>query len=184
VSDFRGDFRSDFRSDFLERFRWIGGHADVLALAGEGDLLSRVGRALAEPFAGTGFTHVAAVEARGFVLGTAVALHAGVGFVPVRKAGAVHPGPKLTRLTDTDWRGNRPTLLLQRAALSAGDRVLLVDDWAERGSQALAARSLIEGAGSAYVGLSLLVDQLPADMRARLEPVAAVVAHDELPAPG
>jgi adenine phosphoribosyltransferase len=170
-----------FRDDFLARFRWVDGHADVLGLFSDGEFLAAAGRALAEPFAASGFTKVASVEARGFVLGTAVALHAGVGFVPIRKAGSVHPGPKLTRRAEADWRGNEPELAVQRAALTCGDRVLVVDDWAERGSQALTARSLIEDCGAAYVGLSLLVDQLPEATRKRLHPVAAVVAHAELP---
>ncbi|HXR11421.1 MAG TPA: hypothetical protein VN770_03935 [Gaiellaceae bacterium] len=172
---------TDFRTELLARFRWVGGHANVLALFGDGAFLAAAARALAEPFDDAGFTKVAAVEARGFVLGTAVAVVSGVGFVPIRKAGAVHPGPKATRTTEPDWRGRRHELVLQRSALSDKDRVLVVDDWAEVGSQAIAARSLIEECGAAYVGLSLLVDQLPDDVRERLEPVAAVVSHAELP---
>jgi adenine phosphoribosyltransferase len=172
---------SDFRREFLARFRWIGGHADILGLFADAEFLAAAGRALAEPFAATGFTKVASIEARGFVLGTAAALHAGVGFVPIRKAGSVHPGPKLTRRTEPDWRGNEYDLTLQRAALTPDDRVVLVDDWAELGSQALVARSLIESAGARYLGLSLLVDQLPDGVRERLEPVAAVVVADDLP---
>ena len=70
---------------------------------------------------------------------------------------------------------------MQRAALSGDDRVLLADDWAETGSQALAARELIEDCGADYAGLTLLVDQLTAEARSLLEPVAAVVRHHELP---
>lgn len=171
-----------FRRRFLARFRWVGGHADVLGLLADAELLREVGHALVEPFASAGVTKVAAVEARGFVLGTAAALAAGAGLVPIRKAGAVHPGPKAVRLAEPDWRGRRHELVLQRRAVGAGDRVLLVDDWAEQGSQALAARALLEDCGAAYLGLSLLVDQLPADARAALAPVAAVVSHRELPA--
>ena len=174
---------TDFRADFLARFRWIGGHADVLGLFGDGAFRPGAGQALAEPFADAGATKVAAVEARGFVLGTAVAVAAGLGFVPIRKAGAVHPGPKATSRSEPDWRGKRQELSVQRAALAASDRVLLVDDWAERGSQALAARALIEDCGAVYAGLSLLVDQLPDEVRAQLAPVAAVVSHTELPPP-
>ncbi|MEN3342936.1 MAG: adenine phosphoribosyltransferase [Actinomycetota bacterium] len=172
---------SEFAADFLARFRWIDGHADVLGLVADGPFLAAVAQALAAPFAAAGFTKVAAVEARGFVLGAAVALRAGVGFVPVRKVGAVHPGPKVTRRTEPDWRGNQPELELQRSALGSEDRVLLVDDWAERGSQALAARALVEECRATYVGLSLLVDQLPDEVRERLAPVAAVVSHADLP---
>jgi adenine phosphoribosyltransferase len=171
---------TDVRAELLSRFEWVGGHANVLALFRDGAFLAAAGRALVEPFPGV--TAVAGVEARAFVLGTAAALAAGVGFVPIRKAGAVHPGPKAARTTDPDWRGRRHELVLQRAALGPGDRVLLVDDWAEAGSQAMAARALIEECGAEYAGLSLLVDQLPDGARARLEPVRAVVSHAELPA--
>jgi adenine phosphoribosyltransferase len=172
---------TEFRAAFLRRFRWIGGHADVLGLFADRELLAGAGAALVAPFADAGITKVAAVEARGFVLGTAAALAAGAGFVPIRKPGAVHPGPKATVLTEPDWRGRRHELSVQRHALERGDRVLLVDDWAEAGSQALAARGLVESCDAVYVGLSLLVDQLAPDTRTLLEPVASVVRHDELP---
>jgi adenine phosphoribosyltransferase len=172
---------SDFRGELLARFRWVDGHADVLGLFAEAGFVAAAGRALCEPFADRGITKVAAVEARGFILGTAAALAAGVGFVPIRKAGAIHPGPKATRRTEPDWRGARHDLVAQRTALGPGDRVLVVDDWAESGSQALAARELVEECGATYVGLSLLVDQLPEPARERLAPVAAVLAHAELP---
>lgn len=153
----------------------------MLGLFADAAFLPRAGRALWAPFAEAGVTKVAAVEARGFVLGTAAALAGGVGLVPIRKAGAVNPGAKAARTTEPDWRGRRLELAVQRAAAGPGDRVLLVDDWAERGSQALAARGLLEECGAHYVGLSLLVDELEPDVRESLAPVAAVVRHDELP---
>lgn len=71
---------------------------------------------------------------------------------------------------------------MQRAALGSGDVVLLVDDWAEVGSQARAAKALIEECGAIYAGLSLLVDQLPENVACvALEPVLAVVRADEVP---
>jgi adenine phosphoribosyltransferase len=170
-----------FRELFLQRFEWIGGHADILGLLADRALLAGATQALAAPFASAGITKVAAVEARGFVLGAAVAQELEAGFVAIRKAGAVHPGPKAVRRTAPDWRGNTTELLLQRAALDPSDRVLLVDDWIETGSQALASRALIEECGATYGGLSVLVDQAGPDARDALLPLAAVVAHDELP---
>jgi adenine phosphoribosyltransferase len=64
--------------------------------------------------------------------------------------------------------------------ISSGDRVLVVDDWAETGSKAITARRLIESCGGRYVGLSLLVDQLPVQQRADLAPVAAVALAAEV----
>jgi adenine phosphoribosyltransferase len=172
---------SELGETFLSRFRWIDGHADVLGLLEDATFLAKVGGALWAPFSDAGVTKVAAIEARAFVLGTAAALHGGVGIAAIRKAGAVHPGAKAVRTTEPDWRGRRVELVLRRAAISPGDRVLLVDDWAEMGSQALTARELVEECGGSYVGLSLLVDQLPTEVRERLAPVAALAQYDELP---
>ena len=64
--------------------------------------------------------------------------------------------------------------------IADGDRVLVVDDWAETGSKASTARRLIEACGGVFTGPSLLVDQLPAAVREKLQPVAAVALADEL----
>jgi adenine phosphoribosyltransferase len=170
-----------FAEELLSRFRWVGGHADVLGLLADGGFFARAVEALTEPFAGAGVTKVAGVEARGFVLGAAAALQLGVGFVAVRKPGSVHPGPKTVHLSEPDWRGRALAYEVQRAAVGEGDRILLVDDWAETGSQALAARALIEACGGAWAGASLLVDQLSDERRDRLAPVHAVVLSEELP---
>lgn len=68
---------------------------------------------------------------------------------------------------------------MQRAALEERDRVLLVDDWAETGSQAITARALIEECGASYAGMSVLVDQLPRKVRARLNPFFSVAGDEE-----
>ena len=172
---------SAFKDDFLARFRWIDGHADMLGLLVDGAFLSGAMEALAAPFRDRGITKVCGVEARGFPLGAGVALQLGVGFVAVRKGGSVHPGDKAERVTAPDWRGQRNVLRVQRSAFEPDDLVLLVDDWAEIGSQATAAKALIEECGASYAGLSLLVDQLPGDKREALTPVRAVVLREELP---
>jgi adenine phosphoribosyltransferase len=170
-----------FKDELLSRFRWIDGHADMVGLFAEPGFLARAAAAAADPFRERGVTKVAAVEARGFVLATGVALELGAGFVGIRKAGSIHPGPKAERTTEPDWRGQRNVLRVQRAALGPDDVVLLVDDWAETGSQAAAARALIEDCGATYEGLSLLVDELSDEARAALAPVYAVAAATELP---
>ena len=172
---------STFAEELLSRFRWIGGHADVLGLLSDGAFFARTIAALVDPFAGADVTKVAGIEARGFVFGAAAAARLGVGFVPVRKPGAVHPGPKAIHHSEPDWRGRTLAYELQRAAVDEGDRVVLVDDWAETGSQALAARALVEECGGTWAGVSLLVDQLQDDVRGRLEPVHAVVLSAQLP---
>jgi adenine phosphoribosyltransferase len=164
----------DFHDELLARVQVIDGHADVLGAVADGGVLARAAAALAAPFIGERVTKVAGLEARGFIFGSAAALELAAGFVPVRKPGGIHPGPKARVVTDLSWRGERVTLEVQRAAISVGDRVLLVDDWAETGAQAVAAKQLIEECGGEYVGLSLLVDQLNAETRAALAPVSTV----------
>ncbi len=114
------------------------------------------------------------------MLAACVALELEAGFVGIRKPGGMHPGPNVELVAPRDWRGLETTLRLQRHVVEEGESVLIVDDWAETGSKALTARRLIELCGAIYAGLSLLVDQLPDDVRAQLEPVARVVFADEL----
>lgn len=117
------------------RIEFVHGHADVWRLFDDPVQLRELAVALVEPFRGE-VAKVAGIESRGFILGTAAALELGVGFVPVRKADGLFPGPKAVAEAGTDYRGNRHTLRVQRAALAGGDRVLLVDDWIETGSEA------------------------------------------------
>jgi len=102
-----------------------------------------------------------------------------VGFVAVRKTEGLLPGPKLMTAAEEDYRGRRHELRMQ-AVLRADDRVLLVDDWAERGSQARAARHLVEACGATFAGVSLLVDQLDTQARMALGRVTALATADEL----
>ena len=166
--------------DLLARLRYFNGHSDTLGLFADGGFLRRAAAAVADPFREVGVQKVAGIEARGFVLAACVALELDAGFVAIRKPGSMHPGPKAELTAPKDWRGNETVLRLQRHVVDAGDRVLVVDDWAETGSKALTARRLIEECGGEYAGLSLLVDQLPDDVRAELEPVAAVAFADQL----
>lgn len=167
----------------LERFRWVGGHADVWRLFEDAEAFQAVVRGLVDPWRGREITKVCGIESRGFLLGGAVALSLGAGFVAVRKADGLFPGEKVSRQAGADYRGQRHTFRVQRAALHPGDRVLLVDDWAEIGSQALAARHLVEDCGATFAGLSLIVSQLPSDLQARLGPVAYLVRADQLGEP-
>ena len=171
----------DFSQEFVERFRWVDGHADVLGLLADAAFLAGAAEALSAPFRTSQVTKVAGVEARGFILGSAVALELAAGFVPIRKRGSIHPGPKAVARAAPDWRGNEPELLLQRAVLAPEDRVLLVDDWVETASQALAARRLIEDCRAKWAGLTVLVDQAEPRTRSLLEPFFAVVEFGALP---
>jgi adenine phosphoribosyltransferase len=143
------------------------------------ELFARVIAEMAAPFAGA-VDKIAGVESRGFVLGAAVATHLGVGFVAIRKAEGLYPGETVSAFSASDYRGRQHTFRLQRAAIAQDDRVGLVDDWFETGSQGLIARQLVEEAGATYVGASIIVDQLPADKREALAPCHALVHAREL----
>jgi adenine phosphoribosyltransferase len=166
--------------ELIARLRYFDGHSDTLGLFADPTFLRQAGAGLAAPFQTAGVTKVLGIEARGFVLATAVALNLGAGFVAVRKPGSVHPGPKHELMAPIDWRGQTTLLRLQRHVVEHDDRVLIVDDWAETGSKAVTSRRLLEQAGATYVGLSLLVDQLEASVRASLAPVASVALATEL----
>ena len=145
----------------------------------DSDLFTRVVSAMAAPFAGR-VDKIAGIESRGFLLGAAVAAHLRVGFVAIRKSEGLYPGETFSADTAADYRGRRHTFRLQRAALRDGERVGLVDDWFETGSQGLIARALVEQAGGTYAGASIIVDQLPLERRRELEPCHALIDAREL----
>ncbi|MCE7005221.1 phosphoribosyltransferase [Kibdelosporangium philippinense] len=164
----------------LDRFRWIDGHADVWAVFRDPAAFGEIIAALADPFGGARITTVAGIESRGFLLGGAVAVALNVGFTAIRKSGSIFPGPKVRRVTSADYRGNDTELLMQRDALAPGDRVLMVDDWIETGSQAIAAQSMIAECGATLVGIAVVIDGLPDARRALLPPVHGLARQDSL----
>ena len=168
------------REALLAEFRWEGGHADVWRVFRNGSALSAVVSGLAEPWRDAGVTQVLGIESRGFLLGGAVAVALGTGFQAVRKSDGMLPGPKLSGRTEPDYRSRRHELRMQDV-LGPDDVVLLVDDWAERGSQAQAVRALVERSGARFAGVSVLVDQLEDAVRERLGHVTSLVRAHELP---
>jgi adenine phosphoribosyltransferase len=170
-----------FRSRLLDAFAWVDGHADVWRFFSDASLLREIAARLADPFRDQGVTKVAGIEARGFILGTAVALDLDAGLVAIRKGGSLFPGEKLEREASRDYQGTAHTLRIQRASLSLADRVLLVDDWFETGSQALAAKELIERCSARLAGAAVIVDQLPAEIRPKLGDLHSLLRADELP---
>jgi adenine phosphoribosyltransferase len=169
------------RDLLLKHFRWIDGHADVWAVFRDAEALRSIVAGLVEPFRDRQITAICGIESRGFLLGGAAAVELGVGFVPVRKSDGLFPGEKIIDTTGTDYRHRNHTLRLQRSSLRPGDRVLLVDDWIETGSQALATRHMVERCGSTWAGCSVLVDELRDDRRPALGPVTGLLKAGELP---
>jgi adenine phosphoribosyltransferase len=158
------------------------GLGDMWPVFSDAALFARVVAAMAAPFEGL-IDKVAGIESRGFLLGAAVAARLEVGFVAIRKSDGLYPGETLTALTAADYRGRQHTFRLQRAAVRVGERIGLVDDWFETGSQGLIARDLVERAGATYAGASIIVDQLSDERRVALAPCHALVSAAELDFP-
>jgi adenine phosphoribosyltransferase len=144
--------------------------------------LAAVVEGLADPWRGAGVTHVLGIESRGFLLGSAVAVNLGVGFLAVRKEEGLLPGPKLSVTSEPDYRGRVHQLRMQQT-LGPGDVALLVDDWAEKGAQASAVRQLVEMTGAGFAGVSVAVDQLDDSTRHSLGLVTALVRFEDLESP-
>ncbi len=103
---------------------------------------------------------VAGIEARGLILGSAVALHLGKGFVPLRKKGKL-PGVTLEESYGLEY-GN-DTLEIQEGVLNRGDRVLLIDDVLATGGTLVAGVKLIHQCGAVVesVAVALEIAELP-----------------------
>jgi adenine phosphoribosyltransferase len=166
----------------LEHFQWINGHADVWAIFRDPEALAAVVRGLVDPLRDEQITAICGIESRGFLLGAAAAVELGVGFVPVRKSDGLFPGDKVTRQTAPDYRSLRHTLRLQRPSLGSGDRVVMVDDWIETGSQAATVKDMVEECGASWVGCSVIINQLAEDSKHDLGTISALLAARELPA--
>ena len=98
---------------------------------------------------------VAAVEARGFIIGAALAFQLGVGFVPIRKKGKL---PAETIGHDYELEYGTDRIEMHVDAVSKGDCVLLVDDLIATGGTAEAACKLVEGMGGKIVECCFVVD--------------------------
>jgi adenine phosphoribosyltransferase len=111
--------------------------------------------ALCAGFADTGVEYVAAVEARGFIFGSAVAERLGAGFVPIRKKGKL---PWQTESITYDLEYGTDTLEVHSDAVGSGEKVLMVDDLLATGGTMAAACKLIEKIGGTVAGITFLIE--------------------------
>ena len=121
---------------------------------------------LVQPFAGKRVDAVAGIEARGFIIGGAVAHQLSTGFIPVRKKDKL---PWDTIGQDYELEYGTDRVEIHRAAVGAGETVLIVDDLLATGGTALATLDLLRQAGADIVGCSFVVDLPDLGGRKRLE---------------
>jgi len=119
---------------------------------------------LGRPFAG-GADIVAAIEARGFILGAPVAYSLGTGMVPVRKVGKL---PAATMAEAYMLEYGEATLEMHIDAVAPGDRVLIVDDVIATGGTVLATVEILRRAGATVVGVAALLEIVALRGRDRL----------------
>lgn len=143
---------------------------DITPLLADPKAFDALTDALADVARRADATKIVGLEARGFILGALVAVRAGLGFIPVRKAGKL-PGATLRQSYDLEY--GSAEIEVHAEDLGAEDRVLVVDDVLATGGTAEASVQLIRRAGAEVAGLAVLMELGFLDGRARLEPALA-----------
>lgn len=121
---------------------------------------------MVHPYAGEPIDKIVGLEARGFILGGAIAHQLGAGFVPIRKQGKL-PGKTLSQ--DYKLEYGEAIVEIHDDAISAGERILIVDDLLATGGTAEAGIKLVERLGGDIVGCAFIVDLPELGGRAKLE---------------
>jgi adenine phosphoribosyltransferase len=128
---------------------------DITTLLGHPRAFRRAIDELVQPYAGVRVDKVAGIEARGFILGGAVAHQLSVGFVPIRKKGKL-PWQVLGEEYALEYGTDH--VEIHTDAIAPGEHVIVVDDLIATGGTCLAAIRLVERAGGKVVGCSFVID--------------------------
>jgi adenine phosphoribosyltransferase len=128
---------------------------DITPLLADPEAFTALTEALAGFCLAQGATKVVGLEARGFILAAPVAVRAGMGFVPVRKAGKL-PGATLSQGYELEY--GSAEIEIHAEDLVADDRVLVIDDVLATGGTAEASLRLIRRSGAQVAGLAVLME--------------------------
>ena len=128
---------------------------DVTTLISHGEGFRATINNMAEPFFEKGVNAVVGIEARGFILGGAIADRLGVGFVPVRKKGKL-PFETISETYALEYGVDE--LEIHKDAISEGEKVLIVDDLIATGGTVEAAAKLVRKLGGNILGAAFIVD--------------------------
>lgn len=150
---------------------------DITPLLADPPAFGALVDALAALCARHGATKVVGLEARGFILAAPAAVRAGVGFVPIRKAGKL-PGAVHGQAYQLEY--GTAEIELHTDAFAPEDRVLVIDDVLATGGTAEASLGLIRRAGATIAGLAVLLELSFLGGRERLAPVLADAPLDAL----
>jgi len=147
---------------------------DITPMLGDPAAFSACVDALAEAVSGESFDAVAGIESRGFIFGAALALRLGVGFVPVRKKGKL-PADIVSVTYELEY--GTDTLEMHRDAVSAGARVLVVDDLLATGGTAAATGTLLAEVGAQASAYLFVIELDFLGGRKRLEDKVRSLVH-------
>ncbi|GAM96487.1 adenine phosphoribosyltransferase [alpha proteobacterium U9-1i] len=128
---------------------------DITTLLGNARAFRTVVDQLVQPYAGVRIDKVAGIEARGFILGGAVAHQLSCGFVPVRKKGKL---PWNTIAQEYALEYGTDVVEIHSDAVKPGEHVLIVDDLIATGGTAEAAVKLVKRLDASVIGASFVVD--------------------------
>ncbi|MFD8950655.1 adenine phosphoribosyltransferase [Streptomyces xanthophaeus] len=157
-----GPLSEDVRELLLSRIKDVADYPkpgvmfkDITPLLADPKAFAALTDALVELAGQYGATKIVGLEARGFILAAPVAVQAGIGFVPVRKAGKL-PGATLAQSYELEY--GSAEIEVHAEDLSAGDRVMVIDDVLATGGTAGASLELIRRAGAEVAGVAVLME--------------------------
>ena len=145
---------------------------DITTLLGDASAFRRSVDELVHPFSGTQIDYVVGVEARGFILGGAMAHQLSCGFVPIRKKGKL---PHKTVSMSYQLEYGSDIIEIHSDAVKAGDRVVLVDDLIATGGTAEAAVKLLGELGADLIEACFVIDLPELGGRKKLEDMGVTV---------
>ena len=145
---------------------------DITTLLGDARAFRQAVDQLVQPFAGRKIDKIAGIEARGFILGGAIAHQISAGFIPIRKKGKL---PHATVRVAYSLEYGLDEMEMHRDAVEAGEKVILVDDLIATGGTAEAAVRLLRQIGADILAACFVIDLPDLGGRARLEALGVPV---------
>ncbi len=139
---------------------------DITPLLRDIDAFNEIIDRFMEEYSEVEFDYIAAIEARGFLLGPILSRELDRGFIPIRKPGKL-PADKISATYELEYGEN--TLEIHTDAIDSGDRVLLIDDLLATGGTSNAAIELIERLGGEVIGAGYLIELVDLNGRERLQ---------------
>lgn len=128
---------------------------DITPVLADGDLFRAVIEFFVLRYQTQQITHIVGIDARGFILGSAIAYALGCGFVPVRKSGKL-PSETLKEHYELEYGTN--ALELHVDSFNAERRVIIIDDLLATGGTALAAAKLVQRAGGEVIEIGFFIE--------------------------